>query len=111
MPQLELSPAAQHWVMVVLVWIGYGTLAGLVAMLILPLKHPAGPIATLLLGIVGSVIGLFALTWYFQEKPVSPISPLGFLSATAGAFLLLILYRGWQACFHRKKENEESSDS
>jgi uncharacterized membrane protein YeaQ/YmgE (transglycosylase-associated protein family) len=59
-----------------------------------------------LLGIVGSVLGLSGLTWFFHGRPINPISPLGFLAATVGAFLLLILYRGWQACFQREKQDE-----
>ena len=37
MPELELSPAAQQWVNVVLIWVGFGTLSGLLAMLVLPM--------------------------------------------------------------------------
>jgi uncharacterized membrane protein YeaQ/YmgE (transglycosylase-associated protein family) len=110
MAELELSPAAQHVVYVALVWIGFGTLAGLLAVLILPVRQPSGPIATLLLGMLGSVLGLFALTWLFQGRPLNPISPLGFVAATAGAFVLLVLVRGCQACFHRKTQEEESNE-
>ena len=110
MPELELSPAAQQVVNVVLIWIGFGTLAGLMAVVILPVRHPSGPIATLLLGIVGSVLGLFSLTWLFRGHALNPISPLGFLAATAGAFLLHVLFRGGQACFCREKR-EEASES
>jgi uncharacterized membrane protein YeaQ/YmgE (transglycosylase-associated protein family) len=110
MTELELSPAAQQVVNVVLIWIGFGTLAGLLAVVILPVKHPAGPIATLLLGIIGSVLGLSALTWFFRGRPFNPIGPVGFLAATAGAFLLHLLFRTGQACFFREKENEEAEE-
>jgi uncharacterized membrane protein YeaQ/YmgE (transglycosylase-associated protein family) len=108
MTDLELSPAAQQVVNVVLIWIGFGTLAGLFAVVILPVRHPSGPIATLLLGIIGSVMGLFALTWFFRGRPLNPISPLGFLAAAAGASLLHILFRGCQACLAKKKQDEET---
>jgi uncharacterized membrane protein YeaQ/YmgE (transglycosylase-associated protein family) len=111
MTDLELSPAAQQVVNVVLIWIGFGTLAGLLAVVILPVRHPSGPIATLLLGIVGSVMGLSALTWFFRGRPLNPISPLGFLAATAGAFLLHIIFRGCQAFLPGKKQDIETSDS
>jgi uncharacterized membrane protein YeaQ/YmgE (transglycosylase-associated protein family) len=107
MTELELSPAAQQVVNVVLIWIGFGTLAGLLAVVILHVKHPAGPIATLLLGIVGSVVGLLALTWFFRGRSLNPISPLGFLAATAGAFLLHVLFRAGQACLYREKAEVE----
>jgi len=105
MPELEFSPAAQHWVNVVLIWIGFGTLAGLLARVILPARQPSGPVLTLLLGIVGSLIGLLALSLLFRGRQLNPISPLGFLAATATAFLLLILYRLAYACLSKRKED------
>jgi uncharacterized membrane protein YeaQ/YmgE (transglycosylase-associated protein family) len=104
MPELELSQTAQHWVNVVLIWVGFGTLAGLLAMLILPVKRPSHPAATVVLGIAGSTLGLLGLTWALQGRQFNPISPLGFIAAAAGAFVLLIVYRGCQACFSKKDE-------
>lgn len=105
MPEFELSQIAQHWVNVVLIWVGFGTLAGLLARAILPAREPSGPVLTLLLGIVGSLIGLLALSLLFRGRQFNPISPLGFLAATAAAFLLLILYRTGHACLRRRKED------
>lgn len=93
MPELQLSPVAQHWVNVILIWVGFGTVAGLLARVILPVREPSGPLPTLLLGIVGSVVGLFVLSAVLSERQLNPISPLGFLAATAAAFVLLIFYR------------------
>ena len=53
----ELSPLAQTWVNVVLIWIGFGSLAGLLARVILPFQEPTGSLPTLTLGITGSAIG------------------------------------------------------
>ncbi len=92
MTELDLAPNAQQWVNVVLIWVGFGTLAGLAAKVILPVRQPSGSIPTLLLGIVGSVLGLLVLSLVFRSQQVNPIGPLGFLAATAGAFLLMILY-------------------
>ena len=105
MPEFELSQTAQHWVNVVLIWVGFGTLAGLLARVILPARQPSGPVLTLLLGILGSLIGLLALSLLFSGRQLNPISPLGFLAATAAAFLLLILYRVFYACFLKRKED------
>jgi uncharacterized membrane protein YeaQ/YmgE (transglycosylase-associated protein family) len=104
MPELELSQLAQHWVNVVLIWVGFGAIAGLVAMLVLPVQHPSSPVGSLLLGILGSLIGLLGLSWLLQGRQFNPISPTGFLAATAGALLLLILYRACYACFIKKDE-------
>ncbi|MHC4177189.1 MAG: GlsB/YeaQ/YmgE family stress response membrane protein [Planctomycetota bacterium] len=102
---LELSQTAQHWVNVVLIWVGFGALAGLLARVILPAEKPSGPVLTLLLGIVGSLIGLLALSLLFRGRQLNPISPLGFLAATAAAFLLLVLYRVFYACFFKRKRD------
>ncbi|HUT12851.1 MAG TPA: GlsB/YeaQ/YmgE family stress response membrane protein [Thermoguttaceae bacterium] len=93
MLEFELSESAQHWVNVVLIWVGFGTLAGLLALVILPVRRPSSPIAAMLLGIVGSMVGLLILSFLVGGQDFNPISPLGFLTAVAGAFVLLILYR------------------
>ena len=109
MPELELSPAAQQVVNVVLIWIGFGTLAGLIAVVILPVRHPSGPIATLLLGIVGSVLGLFSLTWFFRGQALNPISPLGFLAATAGASCCTCCFAAAKPVFAGKNGKKPAS--
>jgi uncharacterized membrane protein YeaQ/YmgE (transglycosylase-associated protein family) len=103
MADLELSPVAQHWVCVVLIWIGFGTLAGLLATVIFPLRQPAGPFSAVVMGITGSAIGLFGLTWLFPGREINPISPLGFLATTIGAFVLLIFYRAVSFLFAKGK--------
>ena len=89
-----------HWQAVVersiqefLVWVGFGTIVGLTAKAIMPGKDPGGAVATLLMGIVGSVIGCGSLAFFIPNAKVTPISPFGFVAATAGAFLLLAFYR------------------
>jgi len=97
-PGLELSPSAQQWVAVLLIWVGFGTMAGLVARLVLPSRHPTGPVATVVLGIVGSAAGLTALSLWLGGAEFNPITPLGFLAACGGALVLLVpygMYRAW----------------
>jgi uncharacterized membrane protein YeaQ/YmgE (transglycosylase-associated protein family) len=106
MAELELSQNAQHWVNVVLIWVGFGALAGTLAQVILPFRFPAGPVLTLLMGSLGSALGLLALSFAVTDLPANPISPLGFAAATAGAFVLLILYRLARACTVEKKASE-----
>jgi uncharacterized membrane protein YeaQ/YmgE (transglycosylase-associated protein family) len=102
MPELELSPAAQQWVNVVLIWVGFGTLSGLLATLVLPMRQPSHPLGMLLVGFFGSMIGLLGLSWLLQGRQFNPISPIGFVAATAAAILILILYRACSACFVKK---------
>ena len=93
MSQLELSDIAQQWVNLVLIWIGFGTVVGLLAKALLPGREPAGTIGTLVIGIAGSVLGPLVLTLALERKDFNPISPLGFLVAIGGAIVLLMVYR------------------
>jgi len=94
MPQHESFLAlADQWAHTMLVWIGFGTVVGLAAKAMMPGRDPGGAIATLLMGIGGCVIGCGALSYFTRGTHVSPISPLGFVVATGGAFILLAFYR------------------
>jgi len=76
-----------------LVWVGFGTLVGLSAKAIMPGRDPGGAVTTLLMGIGGSVIGCGVLMYFMDTYRVTPVSPLGFIVATGGAFILLFFYR------------------
>ena len=76
--------------MSILGWIIFGLIVGVVAKLIMPGRDPGGMIVTILLGIGGALVGGFigrALGWYGDNDPA------GFVMATIGAILLLVLYR------------------
>jgi uncharacterized membrane protein YeaQ/YmgE (transglycosylase-associated protein family) len=88
----------------VLVWVGFGTLVGLAAKAIMPGRDPGGAIGTLMMGIAGCVIGCGVLMFFRQGIRVSPISPLGFLAGTVGAFLLLFFYRLLSGSFFAESE-------
>ena len=93
MMDLQLTETAQHWANDFLVWIGFGTMVGLMAKAIMPGRDPGGAVATLAMGVGGTVIGCSALMYFSNGQRVTPISPLGFVVATAGAFALLFFYR------------------
>ena len=68
----------------------FGLIVGVVAKLLMPGKDPGGMIITIILGIVGSVLGRWigqALGFYGPEEAA------GFLMSLVGAVLLLALYR------------------
>jgi uncharacterized membrane protein YeaQ/YmgE (transglycosylase-associated protein family) len=74
----------------VLGWIVFGLIVGVVAKLLMPGKDPGGVVVTILLGIVGALVGGFVgrtLGLY------PPGHPTGFIMATLGAILVLFLYR------------------
>jgi uncharacterized membrane protein YeaQ/YmgE (transglycosylase-associated protein family) len=74
----------------ILGWIIFGLIVGVVAKLIMPGRDPGGFIVTILLGIVGVLLGGFlgrAVGWY------GPNDSAGFIMALIGAIILLLLYR------------------
>lgn len=83
----------QMWVNDVLVWVGFGTLVGLLAKAIMPGRDPGGAIATLSMGVGGAIIGCGVFSLFTEGQRVTPISPIGLVVATAGAFGLLFFYR------------------
>jgi uncharacterized membrane protein YeaQ/YmgE (transglycosylase-associated protein family) len=74
----------------VLGWILFGLVVGALAKLVMPGRDPGGIIVTILLGIVGAVLGGFvgrALGFY------GPDEAAGFLMSFLGAVILLVIYR------------------
>ena len=82
-----------QWMNTVLVWIGFGTVVGLIAKAVLPGRDNGGALATVIIGILGSVIGAALLSFFVEGAHVTPISLLGFFVALGGTTLLLISYR------------------
>ena len=91
---MELSAAAQAWVNLVLVWVGFGTVVGLVANMFLPAGSPTGLFGHLVIGITGSCAGPVAFVLLLHPQHFHPMSPMGFIVAILASVLLLLLYRG-----------------
>ena len=110
MAELELSELAQQWVNLVLIWVGFGALVGLLARALLPGQEPKGTMGTIMIGVMGSVLGPLVLSSYLEHPNFNPISPLGFLGAIGGAFTLLVGYRIVMTCWivHREEDAAES---
>jgi uncharacterized membrane protein YeaQ/YmgE (transglycosylase-associated protein family) len=73
-----------------IVWtILIGLLAGALARLIVPGTEPGGFVVSIILGIVGALVATFlgkAVGWY------QPGQSAGFIGATVGAILVLVVY-------------------
>ncbi len=93
MESFELTEFTRQLANDVLVWIGFGTVVGLFAKAIMPGRDPGGAVATLLMGIGGVVIGCGAVSFFYAGERITPLSPLGLLVATIGAFVILAFYR------------------
>lgn len=70
-------------------WIIVGLIAGALAKLIMPGKDPGGIIVTILIGVAGGLIGGFIGT----QLGIGGGNFINILLATAGAILLLLIYR------------------
>ncbi len=93
MEGIEFSAAVQQWTNDILVWVGFGTIVGLLAKAIMPGRDPGGAVATLAMGVGGTVIGCGIVSYFYAGQRITPISPLGLAVATGGAFTLLFFYR------------------
>jgi uncharacterized membrane protein YeaQ/YmgE (transglycosylase-associated protein family) len=74
----------------ILGWIVFGLIVGAIAKLLMPGRDPGGIIVTMVLGIVGALLGGFigrALGMYSADEPA------GFIMALVGAVLVLFIYR------------------
>ena len=74
----------------ILGWIVFGLVVGAIAKLVMPGRDPGGFIVTILLGIVGAVLG----GWIGRTMGMyGPDEPAGFVMALIGAVVVLAIYR------------------
>ena len=90
---IELPAGSASLVNDILVWIGYGTVVGLLAKAVMPGRDPGGAVATLAMGIAGVIIGCGVWSLVTKGGLVTPISPAGLVAGTLGAFVILLFYR------------------
>ncbi|MCA9260492.1 MAG: GlsB/YeaQ/YmgE family stress response membrane protein [Planctomycetales bacterium] len=87
------NDTAQRLVNDVLVWIGFGTVVGLLAKGIMPGRDPGGAIATVLMGIGGTVMGCGLMSYLKNGTRVVPVSPMGMLVGVLGTLFILFFYK------------------
>jgi uncharacterized membrane protein YeaQ/YmgE (transglycosylase-associated protein family) len=80
-----------------IVFLLIGLIAGFLARLLVPGKDPMGFFATLLLGILGSLLGGF-LGYIIFNKDVSKgaFQTSGLFGSIIGAVILLLIWRWWK---------------
>ena len=89
---MEVTQLAEY-ANLALTWIGFGTIVGLAAKAVMPGRDPGGSIATLLMGIAGTLIGCAILKYFYPTQNIQPISIEGFAVGAGGAFVLLVFYK------------------
>ena len=77
----------------IIAWIVVGLIAGILAKWVMPGPDPGGIITTILIGVVGALIGGFVINGLFGGSGVSGIDLTSILVATLGAIILLAVYR------------------
>ena len=77
--------------MFIIWWLIVGLIAGALARLLVPGNDPMGWGGTLLLGLVGSLVGGFLANLIFGGE--FEVSAAGIIGATIGAVIALLVYR------------------
>ncbi len=73
-------------------WIVMGLIAGVVAKMLLPGRDPGGCIITVVIGVIGAVIGGFVATW-LGFGGISGFDLRSLVIAILGAILFLVVLR------------------
>ena len=73
-------------------WLIIGLIAGALARFLVPGRDPMGLLATLLLGLVGSLIGAFIAT-LFTDRTFDEFNPSGLIGSIIGAVIALLIWR------------------
>ena len=78
----------------IIAWIILGLLAGAIAKAIMPGNDPGGIIVTMLIGIVGALLGGFLANALFGADALDEFFDVStWLTAIVGALILLFIYR------------------
>lgn len=71
-------------------WIVFGLIAGFIARAIVPGKDDIGLLRTILLGVVGSVVG--GLVFGLLTVGIRGFEPTGWIGSVIGAVIVLLVY-------------------
>jgi uncharacterized membrane protein YeaQ/YmgE (transglycosylase-associated protein family) len=77
----------------ILAWIVVGLIAGILAKIAMPGPDPGGIILTIVIGIVGALIGGFVVNSLLGGPGVTGINLSSILVATLGSIIFLAIYR------------------
>jgi uncharacterized membrane protein YeaQ/YmgE (transglycosylase-associated protein family) len=77
-------------IITILGWIVFGLIAGFIARAIVPGKDDIGILRTILLGVVGSVVG--GLIFGLLTVGIRGFEPTGWIGSVIGAVIVLVVY-------------------
>ncbi|WP_030759529.1 GlsB/YeaQ/YmgE family stress response membrane protein [Streptomyces sp. NRRL F-2664] len=85
----------------ILAWILLGLLAGIIAKMLMPGRDPGGLIITVLIGIVGALLGGWLGKVIFGVDSVDGFFELStWIAAIVGSLILLIVFRLFRRAAH-----------
>jgi uncharacterized membrane protein YeaQ/YmgE (transglycosylase-associated protein family) len=74
----------------VISWICFGLVVGLIARLLVPGRQAMGMLATIMLGVVGSLIG-GAISWLIRGGQPDMYQPSGWIMSIIGAIICVVV--------------------
>jgi uncharacterized membrane protein YeaQ/YmgE (transglycosylase-associated protein family) len=77
-------------VLTILGWIVFGLIVGFIARALVPGKDNIGLLATIGLGILGSVVGGLVFSLFYGQISLS--NPVGWIGSVVFAIILLVIY-------------------
>jgi len=77
-----------------IVWLLAGLIVGFLARMLVPGPDPMGWLGTIVLGIVGSLVGGFLANLLFTGQAI--VQPAGWLGSIIGAVIALLVWRQMQ---------------
>ena len=72
-------------------WVVFGFIVGVIARFLVPGKQAMNWVATIVLGIVGSIVG-GGISWLIFGTPSGGVNPGGWIMSIIGAALLVLAY-------------------
>ncbi len=74
-------------------WIGFGTVLGLLALVVVPPRDAESNVASIMMATVGALIACALLKYFYRDELILPMSARGFLVGVTGSIALLVFYR------------------
>ena len=103
--QLNFPPRVQAVANVILLWVGFAYIVGLITRFIMwGGQWRRGPYTVFLVGLTGSSVGFLALMMWRPLENFNPFSPAGLLVSVIAAILSLMIYHLFSLIFFKKKE-------
>jgi uncharacterized membrane protein YeaQ/YmgE (transglycosylase-associated protein family) len=75
----------------IIAWAFFGLIVGAIARLLVPGRQPIGMLMTMVLGVVGSLVG-GRISWVFRGGEPSVYEPSGWIMSIVGAIIMVALF-------------------